>query len=78
MTPPQLTEVEALELLAQHYGLTGQLVTLPGERDRNFQLYLAGGAKKTFKVVNAAVHLQRLLVMLPRCTQVTLSTTEVT
>ena len=25
MTPPQLTEVEALELLAQQYGLTGQL-----------------------------------------------------
>jgi hypothetical protein len=23
MTPPQLTEAEALELLAQHYGLTG-------------------------------------------------------
>ena len=60
MTPPQLTEVEALELLAQHYGLTGQLVTLPGERDRNFQLYLAGGAKNTFKVVNAAVHLESL------------------
>ena len=29
MTPPQLTAVEAPELLAQQYGLTGQLSTLP-------------------------------------------------
>ncbi|MGA1721625.1 MAG: aminotransferase class III-fold pyridoxal phosphate-dependent enzyme [bacterium] len=60
MTPPQLTEAEALELLAQHYGLTGQLVALPGERDRNFQLCLASGEKNTFKVVNAEVPLESL------------------
>ena len=62
MTPPQLTEVEALELLAQHYGLTGQLFTLPGERDRNFQLCLASGEKNTFKVVNAEVPLELSLI----------------
>ena len=60
MTPPQLTKAEALELLAQHYDLKGQLVTLPGERDRNFQLHLAGGAKNTFKVISAAVPLESL------------------
>ncbi len=62
MTPPQLTEVEALELLAQQYGLTGQLVALPGERDRNFQLCLASGEKNTFKVVSADVPLESLKV----------------
>ena len=62
MTPPQLTEVEALELLAQQYGLTGQLSALPGERDRNFQLCLASGEKNTFKVVIADVPLESLKV----------------
>ena len=62
MTPPQLTEVEALELLAQQYGLTGQLSALPGERDRNFQLCLASGEKNTFKVVSADVPLESLKV----------------
>ena len=62
MTPPQLIEVEALELLAQQYGLTGQLIALPGERDRNFQLCLANGEKNTFKVVSADVPLESLKV----------------
>ena len=62
MTPPQLIEVEALELLAQQYGLTGQLSALPGERDRNFQLCLANGEKNTFKVVSADISLESLKV----------------
>ena len=62
MTPPQLTEIEALELLAQQYGLTGQLSTLPGERDRNFQFCLASGEKNSFKVVSADIPLESLKV----------------
>jgi Ser/Thr protein kinase RdoA (MazF antagonist) len=48
MTTRQLSKTEALELLAQHCSLTGQLFSLPGERDRNFQLNLAYGEKRVF------------------------------
>ncbi|MGA1597984.1 MAG: aminotransferase class III-fold pyridoxal phosphate-dependent enzyme [bacterium] len=57
---PCLSQDEARRLLEQHYGLTGDLHALPGERDQNFQLQAPDGTSKVFKVVAASASAESL------------------
>lgn len=52
--PPQLSEVQAQELVAAHFGLEGQARRLVSERDANFRIELADGQCVIFKVTNPA------------------------
>ena len=46
-------DAEAARLLERHFGLTGALERLPGERDQNYRVELAEGGRCVFKVVAA-------------------------
>ena len=52
--PPALPQELLADTLAQKYGLRGTLKKLDSERDQNFLLELADGAKCLFKVSNRA------------------------
>jgi len=52
-TAPHLSPERALGLLARHYALSGTLEPLPSERDQNFRLTTAAGARYVFKIANA-------------------------
>jgi 4-aminobutyrate aminotransferase-like enzyme/Ser/Thr protein kinase RdoA (MazF antagonist) len=51
---PAFTETTILALLAQHFGLAGQLKALYSERDQNFHLHDLHGHDWTVKIANAA------------------------
>jgi 4-aminobutyrate aminotransferase-like enzyme/Ser/Thr protein kinase RdoA (MazF antagonist)/murein DD-endopeptidase MepM/ murein hydrolase activator NlpD len=46
---PELDAVGALRVAREHYGLTGELKPLPGERDRNFLLEAGDGDRYVMK-----------------------------
>lgn len=50
--PPAVTEDEAAALVAEHYGVSGAVRRLTGERDANFVLTSADGPAVVFKVIN--------------------------
>ncbi|MCX8521657.1 MAG: phosphotransferase [Rhodoferax sp.] len=52
--PPALPQTLVADILAEKYGLCGSLKRLDSERDQNFLLELADGAKCLFKVSNRA------------------------
>ena len=49
---PEITPEEAAALVAERFGLTGTLVPLPGERDRNFLLTTPDGTRRVVKVTS--------------------------
>ena len=49
---PCLTEPEALEILRSHFGLAGELESLPSERDQNFRVVSEGGDAFVLKIAN--------------------------
>jgi Ser/Thr protein kinase RdoA (MazF antagonist) len=49
---PSFTAAAALELARAQYGLIGTISTLPSERDQNFLISGAGGAKSVLKIAN--------------------------
>jgi hydroxylysine kinase len=51
--PPVSTE-EAAALAARHFGLSGTVTPLTGERDRNFRITGAGGRAHVLKIVHPA------------------------
>src|SRR5918993_1345249 len=60
---PRVPDAVALEILAMHWGLSGTLRPLPGERERNFHVYTADGREFTLKIASsledpAQIHLQ--------------------
>lgn len=50
--PPAVTEEEARALAAQHYGVSGTVRRLTGERDANFVITPQDGAAVVVKVIN--------------------------
>lgn len=50
---PEVDPADLAALLAEAYGLAGDLSPLPGERDRNFLLTASTGARHVVKVSNA-------------------------
>ena len=62
---PRVPDTVAREILATHWGLSGTLRPLPGERERNFHVYTADGREFTLKIASpledlAAIELQVL------------------
>jgi 4-aminobutyrate aminotransferase-like enzyme/Ser/Thr protein kinase RdoA (MazF antagonist) len=60
---PRVPESVALEILAMHWGISGILRPLPGERERNFHVYTTDGREFTLKIASpledpAAIDLQ--------------------
>ena len=55
---PRLSAHRALALASEHYGITGPIKALTGERDLNFLVALPGGANGVLKVVNPAEPLE--------------------
>jgi 4-aminobutyrate aminotransferase-like enzyme/Ser/Thr protein kinase RdoA (MazF antagonist) len=51
---PAFSSAEARELLRAHFGIEGELTSLPSERDQNFRVETADGRGFTFKIMNAA------------------------
>lgn len=49
---PSFTGAEALAVAAREYGLAGAISALPSERDQNFLIADAGGAKFVLKIAN--------------------------
>jgi Ser/Thr protein kinase RdoA (MazF antagonist) len=49
---PSFTQVEALTLAKQEYGVAGAVSTLPSERDQNFLIVDGGGEKFVLKIAN--------------------------
>jgi 4-aminobutyrate aminotransferase-like enzyme/Ser/Thr protein kinase RdoA (MazF antagonist) len=47
---PAFTPADALHMVRAHYGLEGQLASLPGERDQNFHLTTPTGAQYVLKI----------------------------
>ncbi|WXL24296.1 phosphotransferase [Ectopseudomonas mendocina] len=50
VAPARVSEDQVLALLQQHFGLSGRLEKLGGERDLNFRVVLADGASKLLKL----------------------------
>src|SRR5688500_20123953 len=50
---PRVPDVVAREILAMHWGLSGTLRPLPGERERNFHVYTADGREFTLKIASS-------------------------
>jgi len=50
---PNLTKVQALELLGSHYGLVGDVESLPSWRDQNFRVVTDRGDRYILKIANA-------------------------
>ncbi len=50
--PPSLPVEEVRPLLAEHFGLDGELEPLPSERDQNFQLACRDGRRFVVKIAN--------------------------
>ena len=51
---PQLAPAHVGELIAEHYGLAGDLVSLVSERDQNFRLTTVEGTRFVVKIANSA------------------------
>lgn len=51
---PTFSSAEARGHLRTHFGIEGELTSLPSERDQNFLVETADGRKLTFKIMNAA------------------------
>jgi 4-aminobutyrate aminotransferase-like enzyme/Ser/Thr protein kinase RdoA (MazF antagonist) len=49
---PDITAADAAEILAEHWGIHGTLVPLPGERERNFHVYTGVGSEFVLKVAS--------------------------
>jgi 4-aminobutyrate aminotransferase-like enzyme/Ser/Thr protein kinase RdoA (MazF antagonist) len=70
---PGIAEREAHQILAEHYGVHGELRALPGERDRSFYVRAADGRELVLKIAHAddgreLLELQNAaLVHLARC-----------
>ena len=50
---PSLTKVQALDLLGSHFGLVGDVDSLPSWRDQNFRVVTDGGDRFVLKIANA-------------------------
>ncbi|WP_460123947.1 phosphotransferase [Pseudomonas sp. S2_C03] len=48
--PARVSEGQVLEVLAQHYAISGKLEQLGGERDLNFRVMLTDGTSRLFKL----------------------------
>ena len=51
-TRPRFSKVQALDLLGSHFGLTGDIGSLPGERDQNFRVVSERGDRFVLKIAN--------------------------
>jgi 4-aminobutyrate aminotransferase-like enzyme/Ser/Thr protein kinase RdoA (MazF antagonist) len=51
---PAFSSAEARDFLRVHFGIEGELTSLPSERDQNFRVETADGRGLTFKITNAA------------------------
>ena len=51
---PAFSSIEAQAFLRAHFGIEGELASLPSERDQNFRVQASDGRVLTFKVMNAA------------------------
>ena len=49
---PDVSAADAQKMLATHWNLTGTVDSLPGERERNFHVYAAGGLEFVLKVAS--------------------------
>ena len=50
---PRLSKAQALELLGSHYGIVGDVESLPSWRDQNFRVVSDGGDRFILKIANA-------------------------
>src|SRR5918995_85757 len=50
---PRVPDAVAREILAMHWGLSGTVRPLPGERERNFHVYTADGREFTLKIASS-------------------------
>jgi len=57
---PAFGAEEAARLVLEHYGIEGAATPLPGERDQNFLIEAADGAKRVFKIANRSEDPQSL------------------
>jgi 4-aminobutyrate aminotransferase-like enzyme/Ser/Thr protein kinase RdoA (MazF antagonist) len=57
---PAFSSAEARDFLRVHFGIEGELTSLPSERDQNFRVETADGRGLTFKITNAAEPLSAL------------------
>ena len=53
-TAPAVTAALALQILAERFGLSGELMPLGSERDQNFSVVTAGGERFVLKISNPA------------------------
>jgi 4-aminobutyrate aminotransferase-like enzyme/Ser/Thr protein kinase RdoA (MazF antagonist) len=51
---PKFSTAEAREHMRAHFGIEGELTSLPSERDQNFLVEAAGGRKLALKIMNTA------------------------
>lgn len=52
-TRPSVDDAAAAQVLARHWGIAGELRTLPSERDRNFAVVVDGQPRFVLKISNA-------------------------
>lgn len=50
IAPAQVSDAQASEILERHYGLSGRLEKLGGERDLNFRILLGDGSSRLLKL----------------------------
>lgn len=50
---PNVTATDAVDILAEHWGIEATALPLPGERERNFHVYTGDGAEFVLKVASS-------------------------